>query len=111
MAITVKSRKVGIAPRKIRQVVDIIRCKPAEEALQLLRFNPKQEIALVLTKLINSGLDIAEKSGNYDLSNLVLRTMTVDGGTTLKRIQPRAQGRAFPIRKRTSHITVKLEEK
>ena len=110
MAITVKSRKVGIAPRKVRQVVDLIRRKPVQDALQILRFNQKQEISLMLTKLINSGLAIAVDSEKYDLDNLSIETITVDGGRTLKRIQPRAQGRAFRIRKRTSHVTVRLAE-
>ena len=110
MAIVVKSRKIGVAPRKVRQVVDLIRRKPAREALAILRFSPKQEISLVLTKLINSGLAIATDRKEHDLDNLHIDTITVDEGPTLKRIQPRAQGRAFRIRKRTSHITVKLQE-
>ena len=110
MAITVKSRKVGIAPRKVRQVVDLIRCKPVPDALKVLRFSSKQEISLMLTKLINSGLAIAVESEKYDLDNLVIKTITVDEGRMLKRIQPRAQGRAFRIRKRSSHVTVRLQE-
>ena len=110
MAITVKNRKVGVAPRKVRSVVDLIRNKPVQDALRILRFNRKQEIALMLTKLINSGLAIADSSEKYDLDNLMIGTITVDGGPMLKRIQPRAQGRAFRIRKRTSHVTVKLLE-
>ena len=59
MAILVKNNNVGVAPRKVRQVCDLVRNKKVEEALRLLRFNEKKEIALVLTKLINSGLAIA----------------------------------------------------
>jgi large subunit ribosomal protein L22 len=110
MAITVKNNRVGIAPRKVRQVCDLIRKKKASEALKILRFNEKKEIALVLTKLINSGLAIAADSEKYDLDNLVVGIIKADEGPTLKRIQPRAQGRAFRIRKRTSHITVELKE-
>jgi large subunit ribosomal protein L22 len=110
MAITVKNSRVGIAPRKVRQVCDLIRNKKASEALKILRFCEKKEIAIVLTKLINSGLAIAADSEKYDLDNLVVGTIFADEGPTLKRIQPRAQGRAFRIRKRTSHITVKLKE-
>lgn len=110
MAITVRNRKVGIAPRKIRQVADLVRRKPVQDALKILRFNQKQEIALMLTKLINSGLAIAVESEKYDLDNLVISTIIVNEGPTLKRIRPRAQGRAFRIRKRTGHIIVKLEE-
>ena len=110
MAITVKNSKVGIAPRKVRLVCDLIRNKKASEAIKILRFCEKKEIALVLTKLINSGLAIAADSEKYDLDNLVVGTIFADEGPTLKRIQPRAQGRAFRVRKRSSHITVELKE-
>ena len=76
----------------------------------VLRFCDKKEIAITLTKLLNSGLAIASDSGKYDLENLIIEKIFVDEGPTLKRIQPRAQGRAFRIRKRTSHITVELKE-
>jgi large subunit ribosomal protein L22 len=111
MAITVRNSKVGIAPRKVRQVCDLIRNKPASEALKILRFCEKREIALTLTKLINSGLAIASESDKYDMDNLVIGRIYADEGQTLKRIMPRAQGRAFRIRKRSSHITVQLTEK
>lgn len=110
MAITVKNRRVGIAPRKVRQVCDLVRGQKASEALKTLRFCEKKEIAIVLTKLINSGLAIAADSEKYDMDNLVIGTIKADEGPTLKRIQPRAQGRAFRINKRTSHITVELKE-
>lgn len=110
MAILVKNRRIGIAPRKVRQVCDLVRKKPASEALKILRFCEKKEIAIALTKLINSGLAIASDSDKYDIDNLVISRIFTDEGPTLKRIQPRAQGRAFRIRKRTSHITVELKE-
>lgn len=110
MAITVKNRKIGIAPRKVRQVCDLVRNKKASEALKTLRFCEKKEIALMLTKLINSGLAIAADSEKYDIDNLVITKIFTDEGPTLKRIMPRAQGRAYRIRKRTSHVTVELKE-
>lgn len=110
MAIVVKNRRVGIAPRKVRQVCDLIRNKKASEAMKILRFNDKKEISLVLAKLINSGLAIASDSEKYDIDNLVISQIFADEGPTLKRIQPRAQGRAFRVRKRTSHVTVELKE-
>ena len=110
MAIKVKNSRVGIAPRKVRQVCDLIRKKKASEAIRILRFCEKKEIGLMLTKLINSGLAIASESDKYDLDNLIVSTIFADEGQTLKRIQPRAQGRAFRIRKRTSHVTVELKE-
>ena len=110
MAIKVKNNNVGIAPRKIRQVCDLIRNKKASDAIKILRFCEKKEIAIVLTKLINSGLAIANESSKYDLDNLVVGTIFTDEGPMLKRIMPRAQGRAYKIRKRTSHVTVVLKE-
>ena len=110
MAVLVKNRKVGIAPRKVRQVCALIRKKKVSDALNILRFNDKKEISIVLGKLLNSGLAIASESGKYDLDNLEVSIIKVDEGPTLKRIQPRAQGRAFRVRKRSSHITVELKE-
>ncbi len=110
MAIVVKNNMVQIAPRKIRLVCDLIRNKKASEAMRILRFCEKKEIAIILTKLINSGLAIASGAGEYDLDNLVVSKIFTDEGPMLKRIQPRAQGRAYKIRKRTSHITVELKE-
>ena len=110
MAVVVKNSRIGISAQKVRQVCDLIRNKKASEALRILRFSEKKEIALVLTKLINSGLAIAADSEKYDLDNLVVGTIFADGGPTQKRIQPRAQGRAFRIRKRSSHVTIELKE-
>ncbi len=110
MAVVVKNSNVGIAPRKVRQVCDLIRKKKASEALKILRFCEKKEIAIVITKLINSGLAIASESNKYDIDNLVVGSVFVNEGPILKRIMPRAQGRAYKIRKRSSHVTVELKE-
>lgn len=110
MSVKVKNNNIGIAPRKVRQVCDLVRNKKASEALKILRFCEKKEIALVVTKLINSGLAIASNSNKYDLDNLVVGTIYTDEGPMLKRIMPRAQGRAYKVRKRTSHITLVLKE-
>jgi large subunit ribosomal protein L22 len=64
----------------------------------------------MLTKLLNSGLTIASESGKMDLDNVVISKIIANEGPTLKRVQPRAQGRAFRVRKRTSHITLELKE-
>jgi len=109
--IKVKNGNVGVSSKKIRPVLSLIRNKPVSLALKNLRFCEKKEIALVLTKLINSGLAIAETSGKYDLDNLKIAFVYADEGPTLKRIMPRAQGRAFRINKRSSYITVGLQEK
>lgn len=108
--ITVKNNNVNKSARKVRQVCDLIRRKKVEDALHILRFNEKKEIAIMLTKLLNSGLQIASESDKYDLDNLVVEMIKVDEGRTLKRVMPRAQGRAFRIQKRTSYVTVALKE-
>lgn len=110
MTIVVKHNKAGISPSKVAKVCSLIRKKKASEALRALRFCDKKEIAITLTKLINSGLAIASESDKYDIDNLVIDIIYANDGPTLKRIQPRAQGRAFRIRKRTSNITIELKE-
>jgi large subunit ribosomal protein L22 len=110
MAIVVKNNSVSISASKVRLVANLIRRKKVEDALQILRFTDRKEVAIVLTKLVNSGLAIASGANKYDLDNLVISQILVDEGTTLKRIMPRAQGRAFRIRKRSSKITVELKE-
>lgn len=108
--IRVKNNNVNKSAQKVRQVCNLIRNKKVEDALRILRFNDKKEISIMLTKLVNSGLQIASESEKYDLDNLVIGEIMVDGGPTAKRIQPRAQGRAFRIRKRSSYVTVGLKE-
>ncbi len=108
--IRVKNNNVNKSAQKVRQVCNLIRNKKVEDALRILRFNDKKEISIMLTKLVNSGLQIASDSEKYDLDNLVIGEIMVDGGPTAKRIQPRAQGRAFRIRKRSSYVTVGLKE-
>jgi len=108
--IVVKNNKVNKSARKVRQVCDLLRKQKVEDAIRILRFNEKKEIAIMLTKLVNSGLQIATESDKYDLDNLVIDTICVDEGPTQKRVQPRAQGRAFRIKKRSSKVTVALKE-
>jgi large subunit ribosomal protein L22 len=108
--IEVKNNNVNKSARKVRSVCDLIRRKKVEDALRILRFSDKKEIAIMLTKLLNSGLQIASESEKYDLDNLVIDAIEVNEGPTLKRIQPRAQGRAFRVRKRTSYVKVALKE-
>ena len=110
MEFVIKVKGVGISPRKIRKVCDLIRKENVSVALDILRFCPKKEIALILTKAINNGLDKAVKN-EEDIDQLIVKNIYANDGKTLKRYQPRAQGRAFPIRKRSSHITIALAEK
>ena len=110
MSVVVKNKGFGASARKVRLVCDMIRNKKASDAAKVLRFCEKKEISLMLSKLLNSGLTIASDTGKLDLDNLYVSKIIADEGPTLKRVQPRAQGRAFRIRKRTSHITLELKE-
>lgn len=102
------ARHVRVTPMKARRVVDIVRGKSVEEALAILKFAP-QAAAEPVAKVIASAAANAQNNLDLDPSTLVVATAYVDEGATLKRFQPRAQGRAFRIRKRTSHITVIVE--
>ena len=111
MTVAVKNNSLGFSAKKARLVANLIRGKRVSEAMQLLRYNEKREISLAFVKLINSGLTIADQTSKYDLDNLRLVEVLVDEGPTLKRIMPRAQGRAFRINKRSSKISIKIDEK
>jgi large subunit ribosomal protein L22 len=103
------ARFVRIAPRKVRFVIDSIRGKNAQDALDILKFTPNAA-AKVIEKVVKSAMANAEN--NFHLSSETLKVVSarVDEGPRLKRIQPRAMGRAYRILKRTSHISVILEE-
>jgi large subunit ribosomal protein L22 len=98
-------RYLRMTPMKCRRVVDIVRGMPVQEALDILRFQP-QAAAEPVAKVIASAAANAENNKQLDRSSLVISAAYVDEGPTLKRFRPRAQGRAYRIRKRTSHITV-----
>ena len=107
-----KLRQVRITPQKARRVVDLIRGKQAEEALAILKFSPQAASGpvykLVASAIANARVKADAESTHLDERDLFVARAFVDEGTTLKRFQPRAQGRAFRINKRTSHITVVL---
>jgi large subunit ribosomal protein L22 len=104
------ARYVRIAPRKARLVVDLIRGKSASEAIAILRHTPRAASPIV-EKVLKSAMANAEHNYDMDPGRLYVSAAYVDPGPTLKRFRPRAQGRAFRIHKRTSHITVVLKEK
>ncbi|MGP1361725.1 MAG: 50S ribosomal protein L22 [Candidatus Fimenecus sp.] len=108
MESTAKVTNVRIAPRKVQIVLDLIRNKSAEEAMAILRFTPKAACE-PLEKLLKSAMANAENK-DMDMSSLFVAECKVDQGPTLKRIRPRAQGRAFRINKKTSHIFIKLKD-
>ncbi|AZG48335.1 50S ribosomal protein L22 [Gordonia insulae] len=99
---------VSVTPMKARRVIDLIRGKNVDEALDILRFAP-QSASEPVYKVLASAVANAENNLDLDRRTLVVATAFADEGPTLKRFQPRAQGRAFRIRKRTSHITVVVE--
>tara|TARA_Y100001968_G_scaffold304143_1_gene318906 strand:- start:307 stop:657 length:351 start_codon:yes stop_codon:yes gene_type:complete len=105
---TAKLRYMRISPRKARLVADLVRGQDVEWALRTLDFTRKRSAPLI-GKLIRSALANAEESdASVDVDSLYIKTIYVDGGPTIRRFRPRAQGRATRIRKRTSHITVEL---
>jgi large subunit ribosomal protein L22 len=103
------ARFVRVTPMKARRVVDLIRYLPTEEALALLRYAPQSASEPVL-KVVASAVANAEHNLRLDPAALVVSAAYVDEGPTLKRIRPRAQGRAYRINKRTCHITVEVAE-
>lgn len=105
-----KARFVRVSPTKARRVIDLVRGKPVADALDILRWAP-QAASEPVAKVIASAAANAQNNDGLDPSTLVVATIHADEGPTAKRIRPRAQGRAFRIRKRTSHITVILESR
>jgi large subunit ribosomal protein L22 len=105
-----KLRYARLSPQKTRLVVDMVRGKGVQDALNILKFSP-QKAAAVVSKLVSSAVANAEQKGVSDVDRLFVKTINVDQGPALKRFLPRAQGRATRIRKPTSHITVVLDEK
>lgn len=104
------ARFVGFSPTKARRVIDLVRGKSVEEALDILRWAP-QDASETVAKVIASAAANAQNNDGLDPATLVVATVYADGGPTAKRIRPRAQGRAFRIRKRTCHITVIVESR
>lgn len=103
-------RGIRIAPRKVQIVLDLIRNKPADIALAILRHTPKAASEPV-AKLLKSAMANAENNHNMDKKQLYVAECYVTPGMTMKRIMPRAQGRAFRINKRSSHVTIVVKEK
>ncbi|MCI8501661.1 MAG: 50S ribosomal protein L22 [Oscillospiraceae bacterium] len=103
-------RHARIAPRKVQIVLDLIRNKPAGLAMAILKNTPKAASA-PLAKLLASAIANAENNHNMNRDELYVAECFVTPGPTLKRIRPRAQGRAFKVLKRTSHVTLVLKEK
>ena len=104
-------RFIRIPPRKARLVMEMVRGRDINQALNILRFTPKYA-ARVVEKVLRSAMANAQQNhGVKDIDFLFVKRAYVDSGPTVKRFHPRAMGRATPIKKRTSHLTIVLEEK
>ncbi len=105
-----QARYVRVTPMKARRVIDLVRGMSADQALAVLRFSPQSAsepvYKVVASAVANARYAAEQESRRLDVEELVVREAYVDEGPTLKRFRPRAQGRAFRVRKRTSHITV-----
>jgi len=109
MEVTAKHKGARISAQKARLVVDQIRGKTVDEALQILSYSPKKAASLV-KKVLESAVANAEHNNGFDIDELKVATVFIDEGTTMKRIKPRAKGRADRILKRSCHITVRVAE-
>ena len=102
-------RFARISSRKVKIVADLIRGKNVDEALAIVKFTPKAS-SIIIEKLLKSAIANAENNHGMNRGNLVISEIYATQGPTLKRIRPAAKGSAVRIRKRTSHITIKVRE-
>jgi len=109
MEIIARARMIRISPRKVRLIGDLIKKKNINEASGLLTYMP-QKASGILKKLLDSAVANAKQKKYVDIDNLFVKNVIVDGGPTMKRFLPRAMGRATRVRKRSSHITMVLDE-
>jgi large subunit ribosomal protein L22 len=112
VASVAKLKNIRVTPQKARRVIEMVRGKHVEEALAILKFAPQGAstpiFKLVASAVANARVTADKENEPFNESELVIDKIFVDEGPTMKRFQPRAQGRAFQILKRTSHITVVL---
>lgn len=108
MAMHASLRYCRMSARKLRLVADSVRGKSYEDAVNTLRFLPKQKGAGILLKLLQSAAANVEETTDFDPEELVVRKVAVDGARMLKRFRPAPMGRALRIRKRMSHVTIEL---
>ena len=110
MEATAKATYVRISPRKVQIVLDLIRNQPADKAMAILQYTPKAACEPVM-KVLKSAIANAENNNGMNADNLYVAACYANKGPTMKRIQPRAKGSAYRIEKRTSHITIVLDER
>ncbi len=109
MEVRAVAKDTGISPRKVRLLADMVRGKKVDEALAILKFAPTPT-ARVVAKVVKSAAANADNNFQMSPSDLKIVTIFVDGARSLKRFRPRARGRASPILKRSSHITIIVAE-
>jgi large subunit ribosomal protein L22 len=109
MQVSATARRLQISPQKARLVVDQVRGKPVADALDILNFSTKKAAVLV-RKVLESAIANAENNEGADIDELKVSEVFVNEGMTMKRIRPRAKGRADRIFKRSSHITVTVTD-
>ena len=110
MEVRAVAKYIHTSPRKVRLVVDLVRGRPVNEALSLLRFMP-QSAAQDVAKVVKSAVANAEQNKHLSAEDLYISRIVADEGPTMKRFRARAHGRASPILKRSTHITVVVDEK
>jgi large subunit ribosomal protein L22 len=109
MQVSATTKRLRISPQKVRLIVDQVRGKAVGEALDILSFSPQKAAGLV-RKVVESAIANAENNEGADIDELKISQVFVNAGLTMKRIKPRAKGRADRILKRTSHITVTVTD-
>ncbi|MAE74513.1 MAG: 50S ribosomal protein L22 [Bdellovibrionaceae bacterium] len=110
MEVTAKLKFARVGTQKARLVADLVRGKDVNEAIRILAFSPKKSSEMI-KKLIESAVANAEDKKVIDIDSLYVKTITVDQGPSMRRFRPRAQGRAFMVKKKMSHINLVLDEK
>jgi len=109
MQVSATAKRLRVSPQKARLVVDLVRGKPVSDALDILSFSTQKAAGLV-RKIVESAIANAENNAGADIDELKISEIFVNEGMTMKRIKPRAKGRADRIFKRTSHITVTVTD-
>lgn len=109
MIVRAVAKYAHISPQKVRKVIDVVKGKPVEEGIGLLKFMP-QKGAGIVKKIVQSAVANADENHKIDVDSLYISNIIADDGPTLKRFRARARGRGARILKRTSHITVFLDE-
>jgi large subunit ribosomal protein L22 len=111
MSVSAKLKGIRVTPRKVGLLADEVRGKKVQEALTYLQHSPRKRTASLLFQLLKSAVANADQKGTFDIDQLYVKTILVGAGPILKRFRPRAKGSAYRINKRTSQVTVTLDER